>query len=79
MIIDYSTSIPSIPSEGIAFNYVYDISSQKFKSMMDYYHSKSVALSHEQIHQIEIETCKQSSSTKWFEHRKYRITASNFY
>ena len=76
---DYSTSIPSIPSEGTAFNYVYDISSQKFKSMMDYYHSKSGALSHEQINQIEIETRKQSSSTKWFEHRKYRITASNFY
>ena len=60
------------------FNDFYDISSIKFKEMMDLHAAGSVSITQYQIHKIQIETKGQSLSEAWFAHRKYRITASNF-
>ena len=65
-------------SETQSFNDFYDISSVKFKSMIDCYSAK-VSITCDKILEIELETRGQSSSKAWFDHRKHRITSSNFY
>ena len=61
-----------------SFSDCYDISRSEFKNMMDTYAS-SLSISSDTIYDIEKSTRGQSSSAKWFDQRKYKITASNFY
>ena len=61
-----------------AFNEHYNISKHCFKEMMDVYAS-NVSIAFEEISKIEKSTRGQSASNKWFELRKYKITASNVY
>ena len=60
-----------------AFN-EHNISKHCFKEMMDVYAS-NVSITFEEISKIEKSTHGQSTSNKWFELRKYKITASNVY
>ena len=60
------------------FNDFYDISSKKFKKMMDI-SAFSQKISQQEIEKIELSTRGQSDCNIWFEERKYRLTASNFY
>ena len=61
-----------------AFNEYYNISKHCFKEMMDVYAS-NVSTTFDKISKIEQSTRGQSASNKWFELRKYKITASNVY
>ena len=61
-----------------SFSDCYNISRSEFKNMMDTYAS-SLSISSDTIYDIEKSTRGQSSSAEWFDQRKYKITASNFY
>ena len=60
------------------FNEFYDISQDSFKGMVDKY-VVNISLTDEEIKRIEYSTRGQQSSKLWWEYRKEKLTASNFY
>ena len=69
---------PVVNTNDIAFNEFYDISSKVFKNMMDTC-ARLKTITPIEVRNIERSTRGQSSSHAWHHHRKYKITASNFY
>ena len=67
---------PVFNTNDVAFNEFYDISSKVFKNMMDICARLKTPI---EVRDIERSTRGQSSSHAWHHHRKYKITASNFY
>ena len=60
------------------FNEFYDISQDSFKGMVDKY-VVNISLTDEEIKRIEYSARGQQSSKLWWEYRKEKLTASNFY
>ena len=69
---------PVVNTNDITFNEFYDISSKVFKNMMDIC-ARLKTITPIEVRNIERSTKGQSSSHAWHHHRKYKITASNFY
>ena len=59
-------------------NEFYIISQDTFKDMVDKY-VVNISLTDEEIRHIEYSTRDQQSSNLWWEYRKEKLTASNFY
>ena len=64
--------------KSLSFNEFYDISSNLFKEMVDFY-VDSQTVSNSEVSEIEKCTRGQASSQHWWDHRKERLTASKFY
>ena len=60
------------------FNEFYDISQDSFKGMVDKY-VVNISLTDEEIKRTEYSARGQQSSKLWWEYRKEKFTASNFY
>ena len=64
--------------KSLSFNEFYDISSNLFIEMVDFY-VDSQTVSNSEVSEIEKCTRGQASSQHWWDHRKERLTASKFY
>ena len=63
--------------ESVAFTDIYDIATNRFKSMIDE-HVSSLTITPEEIQETERLTRGQAKKNLWFEKRKTVLTASNF-
>ena len=64
--------------KSLSFNEFFDISSNLFKEIVDFY-VDSQTVSNSEVSEIEKCTRGQTSSQHWWDHRKERLTASKFY
>ena len=75
---DTDFKIETVDNFPLPFNEFYDISQDSFKDMVDKC-VVNISLTDEEIKHIEYSTRGQQSSNLWWEYRKEKLTASNFY
>ena len=68
----------TVDNFSLPLNEFYIISQDTFKDMVDKY-VVNISLTDEEIRHIEYSTRDQQSSNLWWEYRKEKLTASNFY